>query len=112
MKWISWPQALVLLIGVGLILLALVIPFSHFSIYYTHESPLGNATTSYTVTCPPPVDQPSCDEYESRLKAAICEDCNDQASTQMTWFWILFSLLILGTAAAYFYMGRMLALHK
>ncbi len=111
MKLMSWPQAIVLLVGLLIILLCLIIPFSPFTIYYTHESALGGVTI-YTVTCPAPVDQPSCDEYAGPIRAAICEDCNDYASTQMTWFWILFSLTIVGTVAGYFYMGRLQALKK
>ncbi len=111
MRFTSWPQGIVLLIGLLVIMVCLMIPFLDFTISYTHESASGDVTI-HTVTCPAPVDQPSCDEYEGPVKVAICEDCNDQASTQMTWFWILFSLAIVGTAAAYFYVGRLLALSK
>ncbi len=108
MRFMSWPQAIVLGIGLLLVLLTLLIPYSSYNIFYAHETATGGVTV-YTVTCPAPVDQPSCDEFAGPVKAAICEDCNQIASSEMTWFWILFSLTIVGTIAGYFITGYLQA---
>jgi hypothetical protein len=107
MKLISWPQAGVLLLGFVFVMLFLFLPFSQFNIFYVQDEVIGSGVNVYEVTCPAPIDQPSCDDYVSPIRRAVCDDCNDRAGTRMTGFWVLESLTVLGTAAGYVIAGRL-----
>ena len=110
MKFASWPQFWILVGGLFIILLLLIIPYTSYNVYYApEESPVEGALPILMVTCPAPVDQPSCDEFTSPVKADICEDCNRFASNKMTWFWTLFGLTIAGGIGLYVYVGYLQA---
>ena len=106
MRYLSWPQGIVLLVGLVIVLVCLILPFSAFNVWYYWEEVIGGGYNYVAVTCPAPVDQPSCDGIAGDVAAAICETCSDHASTKMTWFWTLFGLTIVGTAAGYVIAGR------